>query len=118
MPLPSVRMAEELVEVRIKKSGSIPPTAANWFNFSFQGPEVQMMIGYVDLHDLVMTGAPGGPKRARVDAEVLHRVMLSSKGFAMLRQQIQEIGMQFDKMVAEARQAAEQRMLEQRSGQE
>lgn len=92
-------MSEELeLAIKIPSVEGLPdPTAANWFQFSFVGPDVQMLIGYVDLHSIHVARDKAG---AEVTPVVLHRLSLGSIGWGVLREQVKELDAQFEAMRA------------------
>src|SRR5690348_8831685 len=107
-------MADEIIEVEIrhKRATLVPPVGANYFNFSFSGSDIQMAVGYIDPHDMLVqpgTSRPAKKPPRSVDAEISHRFLLTPKGFANLRQQLQEIAASYDAMIAANRAAALER---------
>lgn len=72
-----------------------PALAANFFQFTFSGPEIQMLAGLLDIRKMVELGTKGGGGKIRVQPEITHRIFMSPRGFMILRQQVNEI---FDKM--------------------
>jgi hypothetical protein len=75
---------------------SPPPEAANFFYFTFLGPDVQMLVGYVDprtVHEARLRG-----EEVVVTPHVAHRIALSARGFQHLRKQLEEIAKLYDQM--------------------
>ena len=62
------------------------PEAANFFQFAWGGPDVQMLVGY--LYMLPRQTRPG--EEVTVEPEITHRIFMSVRGFAMLRHQVEE----------------------------
>ncbi len=76
------------VQLTVPRHGKLPPPeGANFVNFSFSGPEVEMMVGYVDLHRLALSA----PNTGRIEAEITHRFFMSLRGFIMMKSQIDTI---------------------------
>jgi len=78
------------VMVAITADTPVPPSAAaNFFHFTVVGPEIQFLVGTVNLlkfHDA--KEREDGPS---IYPDISHRFMMSSFGFAQLKQQIDEI---------------------------
>ena len=91
-----VREAPSEVTITFKTPGEskkLPPVAANYFSFTFSVPEIQMLVGYVDLTDLVVTP---GQSKVTVTPMISHRLALSLRGFLFLKKQIDEIWEKMD----------------------
>jgi hypothetical protein len=85
------------LRVEVPKTGLPAPEAANFFYFSFSGPEVQLLIGFIDLNDLLReAGIVGTPDRAPIKPEITHRILMSPRGFAAFRQQMNDIAQKWD----------------------
>ena len=75
----------------------LPPTeGANYFHLSTRGPEVQLLVGYIDLFEVHQAAAKLqrgtlASTAPRVTASVSHRFLLSFVGLVRLRDQIDEI---------------------------
>lgn len=100
-------MADKPVDILIDhKPSELPPaTAANYVSMAFSGPEIQMILGYLDLHqfaEAVQKASKHG-SRVTVSATPTHRVMLSQRGFALLRQQVDQVSKQLDQARAAQR---------------
>ena len=94
------------ISVRPKAGPRPAPEAANFFQIAHSGMDVQMAIGYMDLHEFheliqkQRTAAitkPKGVARATIDAEITHRISMSLQTFVMLKQQIDSIAAQLSK---------------------
>lgn len=76
-------------EVPVGITGGTPLPAsegANFFHFTVLGPEVQMLVGTVNLlqlHEAKQTGS-----QHSIVPEITHRFLLSPVGFTALRAQI------------------------------
>lgn len=81
--------------IELPKSGLPAPLAANWFNVSHHGGEVQLIMGYLDLYAIAMIAkdAKAGTLKqpASLKPDVTHRFMLSTSGMLQLRAQLEEI---------------------------
>lgn len=69
-----------------------PPEAANYFQFAVSGPEIEFIVGFLDVNRLVNAGlasAAGSPQTLGV--EVSHRFLLTYRGLQLLRKQLDEI---------------------------
>lgn len=78
------------LQVRGPSAATLPPAqAVNWFNFSFFGPDVQLVGGYLDVHDLA--NAVAGVAKASLQAEGVVRLAMSVQTFALLHQQVNAI---------------------------
>lgn len=82
--------AQKKVAVVITGGTPLPPAeGANFFHFTTLGPEVQLLVGTVNLlrlHEAKTTDDPSA-----VVPEITHRFLLSPIGFAALKQQMATI---------------------------
>lgn len=78
------------VAVGISRATKLPPAeGANYFHFTVLGPEVQMLVGTVNLlhlHEAKLTDS-----RETLEAEITHRFLLSPLGFQALKSQMDMI---------------------------
>ncbi len=73
--------------------------AANWFHFSVSGPEIEVMVGTIDIYRLSLElkrlkgdiASGKMVKAVKITPDVTHRFMLSQRGFLMLRAKVLEI---------------------------
>jgi hypothetical protein len=87
------------VEVTISPPrGARPaPEAANWFQLSSLGADIQLLVGYVDVQKLALSvqlekdKSTGGEIRVRVEAELLHRLSLTPQGLVTLQKSIEQV---------------------------
>ncbi len=69
-----------------------PPEAANFFHFTISGPEVEMLVGFIDLQRMAATLAAAQSGQAKpVHPEWTHRIFLSVRGFLTLKAQVDEM---------------------------
>jgi hypothetical protein len=74
----------------IPKSGLPPYQPANFFNISYSGPEISLMVGMMDLHAIALAvGAKQGPVKVR--PEITHRFFLSPRGLVLLKAMVDEM---------------------------
>lgn len=86
------------IELRLPLGASLPrPEAANFFNFTLAGPEVEMLIGVVDLRQLVF-GPDNIPES--VEPEITHRFFMSTRGLEFLKAQVDDIYGKYQEIVA------------------
>lgn len=84
-------------EIIVPPSASLPnPEAANFFQFTYAGPDFQLLVGYVDLHDLHLANqrqreAASARGKLEIKPAITHRLSLSIRGFLLLKQQIDDI---------------------------
>ena len=79
------------VAVRLPESSEFPrPEAANFFQFSWGGPDVQMLIGYLDMVPRPV-GLGTSDQVVSVEPLITHRLFMSIQGFALLKGQLDEL---------------------------
>jgi hypothetical protein len=62
------------------------------------GPEVEMLVGLLDLNHIVDVQARSKGRPIQLRPEVTHRFMMSIRGFAVLKQQIEEISRRVEEL--------------------
>jgi len=91
--------------LRLKVPTDLPssPIGANYFHFTFIGPELEMLVGNLSLRAIheFKEASEKSATAEPVVPNVTHRFMLTPLGFDQLRQQIEEIGRKFDAMMAD-----------------
>lgn len=87
------------LKIRLPEPKDSPdPEAVNFFHLSFAGAEMQMMVGYVDartVHEIRMN-----PKLRDLTPHISHRFAISPIGWAILRQQMEDIGKKYEASLA------------------
>jgi len=63
---------------------------ANFFHFTVVGPEIQMLVGSVNLLEIHQAKTSGG--EIKVTPKISHRFSLSALGFNQLKAQLAELG--------------------------
>jgi hypothetical protein len=87
--------------IEVPKKDLPQPEFANFFYFSFSGPELELLVGFLDTNAILrQSGIVGTPEPGAIKPEVSHRIVMSARGFAVLREQVQNIGDQWDKAIA------------------
>lgn len=80
------------IEVRFPEGADLPPPeGVNYFDFSFLGPEVQLLAGYMDLKSLAIASQSADDEVNVLSPEITHRLVMSIRGFLHLRAQIDGI---------------------------
>jgi hypothetical protein len=78
------------IRIEVPRSAKMPPPeGANYFHVTTSGPDVQLLVGYVDL--LKLHHARTGGAKSRIEPEITHRFYLSVTAFFMLKRQLEEI---------------------------
>ena len=73
------------VRLEVPDPSTFPdPTGANFFSFAWNGPEVQLLVGYLDL----IPPTVSKDKEAVLKPMISHRIFMSVRGFALLRAQL------------------------------
>ncbi len=84
--LPASAPAAGPVAIRLPDKREFPPPqAVNFFTFSWNGPEVQLLAGYLDLQPPQTEVPP-----TEVVPEITHRLVMSVRGLAILKHQLDE----------------------------
>ena len=82
----------KMVQVGVAMSAGIPvppAEAANYFHLTVVGPEVQLLVGSVNLIEFHEAATSDSVKM--VIPEISHRFLLSTLGFAQLKARVDEI---------------------------
>lgn len=83
------------VAIALTPQTPVPPAeGANFFHFAHVGSEVQMLVGTINLLDILHAQVQGG--ETVVSPAITHRFMLSLVGFSHLRSQLNEISVQLE----------------------
>lgn len=76
------------VQIILPPVGEMPaPEGVNYFHFTASGPDVQMLVGYIDLRSV----ADAKEGEGVLIPAIQHRFVLTQVGFAHLRSQLAEI---------------------------
>lgn len=77
------------VTIEIPQSELPRAESANWFHFTVSGPEFEMLVGTLSLHELHLIRT--GVKKPKVRPDISHRFFLSLRGFIVLKRQVDEL---------------------------
>ena len=78
------------VSVSVSSAVPVPPAeGANFFHFTVVGPEIQLLVGSINLLRFLEAKQSGEP--TNLVPEFTHRFLLSPMGFAQLKAQIDQI---------------------------
>lgn len=75
----------------IPKSGLPPYEPANFFNISYSGPEIALMVGMLDLHAIAVASQNKQGGEVRIRPEITHRFFVSPRGLALLKKMVDEM---------------------------
>lgn len=82
--------SDVIVSASVPADASLPPAEGiNFCHFTVVGPEVQMLVGCVNLIQLHDAKKRGGP--STITPQITHRFSMSTMGFAQLRAALNEI---------------------------
>jgi hypothetical protein len=71
------------------------PEAANFFYFTFVGPDVQLLVGYIDFR--VFHDASKNKEVLTASPQVYHRFLIPQTGFDQFKLQVDEIADKYEK---------------------
>lgn len=83
------------VKVNLPSSARPHPEAANFFQMAHVGPDIQLLIGYVDPQSVASkiekARAAGKPLSISMEVELSHRLLVSPQGFATLKATVDQM---------------------------
>ncbi len=81
------------------------PVAANYFYFAYLGTDVELLVGFLDLPQVVQTtdaARASGATEIEFKPEILARVVMSQAAFSVLKSQLEDIAKRMATPAAEA----------------
>jgi hypothetical protein len=82
------------VRVTLETKGSAPATLANHFYLAYLGSDVELVVGFLDIAELVQkrdAAIASNKSEVEVVADVVARIVMSAQSFPFLLAQVQEI---------------------------
>lgn len=89
---------EATAQLLIPKVDLPAPEAVNFFHFTFSGPEMEMLVGILDLNHVLDANSRPRNGVVQLRPEVTHRFLMSIRGFALLKQQVEEISKKIEEL--------------------
>lgn len=102
-PSRGASMADEFtLRIQLPQPQELPnPEGANYFNFTVVGPDVQLLVGYIDFR-VIHEGRLSKEGVAAVPM-ISHRFLVSQTGFQHLRAQMDEITTKYDALMKQGK---------------